>query len=103
MEPLDLSNLAERKDKSIFTGILPETHMNACFTCGTCSGGCPLTGMESTKDEGLDCRKAIRMAAFGLKKGTASWAPTTPQAAADGHPADKKAGAGCEPAPVLWF
>ena len=66
MEPLDLGNLAERRNKSIFTGILPETHMSACFTCGTCSGGCPLTGMESTKDEGLDCRKAIRMAAFGM-------------------------------------
>jgi heterodisulfide reductase subunit C len=43
-----------------------ESPLNACFTCGTCSGGCPLTGMESTKDEGLDCRKVIRMAAFGM-------------------------------------
>ena len=40
--------------------------MSACFTCGTCSGGCPLTGMESTVDEGLDCRKVIRMALLGL-------------------------------------
>ena len=66
MEPLNLGNLAERRNKSIFTDILPESHMNACFTCGTCSGGCPLTGMESTKDEGLDARKVIRMAAFGM-------------------------------------
>ena len=70
MEPLDLGNLAERRQKSIFSGILPESHMNACFTCGTCSGGCPLTGMESTKDEGLDCRKAIRMAALWHGPGT---------------------------------
>jgi len=66
MEPVDCSNLAELRKKSIFSDILPESHMNACFTCGTCSGGCPLTGMESTKDEGLDCRKVIRMAAFGM-------------------------------------
>lgn len=66
MEPLNFSNLAERRQKSIFSGILSESHMTACFTCGTCSGGYPLTGMESTKDEGLDCRKAIRMAAFGM-------------------------------------
>jgi len=54
MEPLNLGNLFERRQKSIFGDILPESHMNACFTCGTCSGGCPLTGMESTKDEALD-------------------------------------------------
>jgi heterodisulfide reductase subunit C len=66
MEPLDCSNLAELRKKSIFRDILPESHMNACFTCGTCSGGCPLTGMESTKDERLDCRKVIRMTAFGM-------------------------------------
>ncbi len=66
MESLDLSNLAERRKTSIFSGILSETHLQACFTCGTCSGGCPLTGMESTKDEGLDARKVIRMAAFGM-------------------------------------
>ncbi len=66
MEPLDFSNLAERRKKSIFSDILSASHMNACFTCGTCSGGCPLTGMESTRDEGLDARKVIRMALMGL-------------------------------------
>ena len=66
MEILELGNLAEKRKKSIFCDILPESHMNACYTCGTCSGGCPLTGMESTKDEGLDARKVIRMALFGM-------------------------------------
>jgi ferredoxin len=32
-----------------------------CFTCGTCAGGCPVTGID-----GFDPRKAIRMAALGL-------------------------------------
>ena len=32
-----------------------------CFTCGTCAGGCPVTGVD-----GMDPRKAIRMAALGL-------------------------------------
>ena len=34
---------------------------DVCFTCGTCAGGCPITGVD-----GLDPRKAIRMAALGL-------------------------------------
>ncbi len=33
-----------------------------CFTCGTCAGGCPVTGID-----GFDPRKAIRMAALGLE------------------------------------
>jgi ferredoxin len=33
-----------------------------CFTCGTCAGGCPVTGVD-----GYDPRKAIRMAALGLE------------------------------------
>jgi Fe-S oxidoreductase len=66
MEVLDLGNLAERRKQSVFADIIPAAHANICYTCGTCSGGCPLTGMESAKDEGLDCRKAIRMALLGL-------------------------------------
>jgi Fe-S oxidoreductase len=34
---------------------------DACFICGTCASGCPVTGVD-----GMDPRKAIRMAAFGL-------------------------------------
>jgi Fe-S oxidoreductase len=32
-----------------------------CLTCGTCAGGCPVTGVD-----GMDPRKAVRMAALGL-------------------------------------
>ena len=34
---------------------------DVCFTCGTCASGCPVTGVD-----GLDPRKAVRMAALGL-------------------------------------
>jgi ferredoxin len=34
---------------------------DVCYTCGTCAGGCPVTGVD-----GYDPRKAIRMAALGL-------------------------------------
>jgi ferredoxin len=34
---------------------------DVCFTCGTCAGGCPVTGVD-----GFDPRKAIRLAALGL-------------------------------------
>jgi ferredoxin len=34
---------------------------DVCFTCGTCAGGCPVSGVD-----GFDPRKAIRMAALGL-------------------------------------
>jgi len=61
MEPLDFGNLAEQRRNSIFRDILSDTHLQSCFTCGTCSGGCPLTGMESSMDEDLDARKVIRI------------------------------------------
>ncbi len=32
-----------------------------CLTCGTCASGCPVTGVD-----GMDPRKAVRMAALGL-------------------------------------
>ena len=32
-----------------------------CLTCGTCAGGCPVTGIDD-----MDPRKAVRMAALGL-------------------------------------
>ncbi|MCL6622506.1 MAG: (Fe-S)-binding protein [Syntrophobacterales bacterium] len=65
---LDLHHLTTQRRKSAFADILPEAHANICFTCGTCSGGCPLTGMESTRDEGLDCRKALRMVLLGMEQ-----------------------------------
>ena len=42
--------------------ILPEGgNLNLCLTCGSCSSGCPATGLE-----GMDPRKFLRMAALGL-------------------------------------
>ncbi len=66
METMDLGNLAERRQKSIFRDIIPESYMQACLTCGTCSAGCPLTGMESYQDENWDARKVLRMAMLGM-------------------------------------
>jgi Fe-S oxidoreductase len=34
---------------------------DVCLTCGTCAGGCPVTGVDD-----MDPRKAVRMAALGL-------------------------------------
>jgi len=42
--------------------ILPDGgNLNLCLTCGCCSSGCPVTGMED-----MDPRKFLRMAALGL-------------------------------------
>ncbi len=34
---------------------------DVCLTCGTCAGGCPITGVDN-----MDPRKLVRMAALGL-------------------------------------
>jgi len=42
--------------------ILPEGgNLNLCLTCGCCSSGCPVTGVDD-----MDPRKFLRMAALGL-------------------------------------
>ncbi|MEX1325305.1 MAG: 4Fe-4S dicluster domain-containing protein, partial [Desulfobacterales bacterium] len=42
--------------------ILPEGgNLNLCLTCGTCSSGCPASGLED-----MDPRRFLRMAALGL-------------------------------------
>ena len=42
--------------------ILPEGgNLNLCLTCGTCSAGCPASGLED-----MDPRRFLRMAALGL-------------------------------------
>jgi Fe-S oxidoreductase len=41
-------------------GVAPDW-ADTCLTCGTCAGGCPVTGVD-----GLDVRKAVRMAVLGL-------------------------------------
>ncbi len=35
---------------------------DTCLTCGTCSGACPIAGVD-----GLDPRKVVRMAMFGME------------------------------------
>ena len=42
--------------------VLPEGgHLNLCLTCGTCTSGCPVSGIEN-----MDPRKFLRMAALGM-------------------------------------
>ncbi|MGQ9688355.1 MAG: 4Fe-4S dicluster domain-containing protein [Desulfobaccales bacterium] len=57
-----------RKQRKI-GGIAPEI-ADACFTCGTCSGGCPITGFVPFEDgEGTwDVRKAVRAVVFGMEQ-----------------------------------
>lgn len=53
MEPLLLTKRERRK--------LASDYAELCLTCGTCAGGCPVTGVD-----GLDVRKAVRLAVLGL-------------------------------------
>ena len=53
MEPLLLTKREKRK--------LVSTYADLCLTCGTCAGGCPITGVD-----GLDVRKVVRLALLGL-------------------------------------
>jgi len=52
----------DRKNRRI-GNIAPEL-ADRCFTCGTCSGGCPATGLVP----GWDARKAIRAIVFGMEQ-----------------------------------
>ena len=36
-------------------------YADLCLTCGTCAGGCPITGVD-----GLDIRKVVRLALLGM-------------------------------------
>lgn len=56
MEPLTIN----RKEPRL--RVAPEL-ADVCFTCGTCAGGCPVSGVD-----GMDPRKAVRMAALGLEQ-----------------------------------
>jgi len=53
MEPLLLTKREKRK--------LASQYADLCLTCGTCAGGCPITGVD-----GLDVRKCVRLALLGL-------------------------------------
>ena len=54
MEPLKID-----RTKSKFR--IDPSWADVCLTCGTCAGGCPVSGVDN-----LDPRKIIRMAALGL-------------------------------------
>ncbi len=57
-----------RKDRKI-GGLGPDV-ADRCYTCGTCSGGCPATGLVPIEGtEGTwDARKAIRAIVFGMEQ-----------------------------------
>lgn len=60
MEPsLNIRRLPEDLKK-----YLANFNLRLCYTCGTCSGGCPISG--SPHMPGWDTRKVIRMLVFGL-------------------------------------
>ncbi len=54
-EPLDIGHM----DKTIYTD--PQW-ADVCLTCGTCAAACPISGVD-----GLDPRKIVRMAVFGME------------------------------------
>ena len=59
-EPIVLADLkGEFREK--VQDLVPDGNLNLCFTCGTCSGGCPATGIEN-----MDPRKFVRMVALGM-------------------------------------
>lgn len=49
--------ILDKKQKRKLAGEFPDL----CLTCGTCAGGCPVTGVD-----GMDMRKAVRLALLGL-------------------------------------
>ncbi|HUV51020.1 MAG TPA: 4Fe-4S dicluster domain-containing protein [Anaerolineae bacterium] len=61
MEAITSRNRSEIKDKAPLRPINNVTDM--CMACGTCSAGCPITGVE-----GFDPRKIVRMVLMGMDK-----------------------------------
>jgi heterodisulfide reductase subunit C len=55
MEPLLFSKREAKK--------LAGQFLDLCLTCGTCAGGCPVTGID-----GMDMRKALRLVVLGLEQ-----------------------------------
>jgi heterodisulfide reductase subunit C len=57
----DIELSKDRKQR--FKELIAETSkVDACLTCGTCAGGCPVSAWE-----GLDPRKLVRMIQLGLE------------------------------------
>ena len=62
-EPIKITT-SQGEFKKKVQEILPEGgHLDLCFTCGTCSSGCPATGLED-----MDARKYLRMILLGLEE-----------------------------------
>ena len=61
-QTINLSKVKGEFKKKV-EGMLPEGNFNLCLACGTCSAGCPATGLE-----GLDPRKFLRMILLGLEE-----------------------------------
>ena len=55
MDPMLFTKREKRK--------LAGQFLDLCLTCGTCAGGCPVTGVD-----GLDMRKALRLVVLGMGK-----------------------------------
>ncbi len=53
MEPVLISKREKRR--------LASQYADLCLTCGTCAGGCPVSGVD-----GLDVRKVVRLALLGM-------------------------------------
>jgi heterodisulfide reductase subunit C len=51
--------LLEKRDARKLAGQFTDL----CLTCGTCAGGCPITGVD-----GMDVRKIVRMALLGMEQ-----------------------------------
>jgi heterodisulfide reductase subunit C2 len=50
-------------------GALPGgANISKCFACGTCSAGCPVTGIDET----YNCRTIIRQILFGMREAVLS-------------------------------
>ncbi len=59
----DAIKLSEQKGefRKKVEDLLPEGNLDLCLTCGTCSAGCPATGLEN-----MDARKFLRMVMYGM-------------------------------------
>jgi len=60
-EPIKLNKMKSEFKKKAMELIPDGGNLDLCFTCGTCSSGCPATGLED-----MDPRKFLRMVLLGM-------------------------------------
>ena len=58
--PIELDDL-ECEFKEAVLKTRPDALLDLCMTCGTCTGGCPASGLMD-----MDPRKLLRMVSFGM-------------------------------------